>query len=103
VGGAKRGELTFVNNVCSIWAYMTKKYGNRITMDAKIMAGKPIIKGTRISVEFILKLLAQGIGYDEILRDYPHLKKEDIYAALEYATDTLEEEKIYPLSNFQYA
>jgi len=48
---------------------------NRIVVNPKVMAGKPVIKGTRIPVEQILRLLAQGLSFDEILKDYPHLKK----------------------------
>lgn len=76
---------------------MTTKYQNRITIDPRVMVGKPIIKGTRITVELILRLLAQGETIEEILKAYPHLKKEDIYASLEYATEILEEEKLFPL------
>ncbi len=53
---------------------------NRITADPKILGGKPIIRGTRISVEFILELLASGAAEAEILQDYPHLKSNDIKA-----------------------
>jgi len=63
------------------------------------MVGKPIVKGTRITVELILKLLAQGVTVEELIskKYYPHLKKEDVYAAIEYARTIIEEEKIYPL------
>lgn len=81
---------------------MTTKYQNRIATDPEIMTGKPIIKGTRITVEFVLKLLAQGTGMEEILKEYPHLKKEDIYAAIEYATEVIAEEKVYPLPFLQH-
>lgn len=57
----------------------------RITANPKILGGKPIIKGTRISVEFMLDLLASNVSEDEILEDYPHLSKEDIHACLRYA------------------
>lgn len=57
----------------------------RITANPKILGGKPIIKGTRISVEFMLDLLASNVSEDEILEDYPHLTKEDIHACLRYA------------------
>jgi len=77
---------------------MTTKYQNRITVDPKVMVGKPIIKGTRITVELILRLLAQGQIVEEILRAYPHLRKEDILAALEYATKIMEAEKVFPLA-----
>jgi uncharacterized protein (DUF433 family) len=64
----------------------------RIVTNREILGGKPIIKGTRISVEFILELLASGVGEDEILQDYPHLTKEDIRACLEYAAHSLKNE-----------
>ena len=69
----------------------------RITFNHEILAGKPIIKGTRISVEFILEMLASGMNIEEILKEYPHLKKEDILAALRYASRILEKEEIYNL------
>ena len=63
----------------------------RITANKEILGGKPIIKGTRISVEFILELLASGVTEDEILQDYPHLTKDDIHACLEYAAHALKD------------
>lgn len=75
---------------------MNKKYQDRIIADPRIMTGKPIIKGTRITVELILRLLARGMIVDEVLTEYPHLKKEDIYAAIEYATEAIAEERVYP-------
>ena len=65
---------------------------NRITVNPKILGGKPIIKGTRISVEFILELLASDVNENEILQDYPHLSKEDISACLRYAVSSLKNE-----------
>ena len=76
---------------------MVDKYQNRIVVDPKILTGKPIIKGTRIAVEFILRLLAQGMTQKEILENYTHLKKEDVKAVLEYATRVIEEEQVFPL------
>ncbi len=64
----------------------------RITANREILGGKPIIKGTRISVEFILELLASGVTENEILRDYPHLTKDDIHACLQYAAHALKNE-----------
>ncbi|MBI4826595.1 MAG: DUF433 domain-containing protein [Nitrospirae bacterium] len=55
-------------------------YTDRIVSDQKILLGKPVIKGTRITVELILKKLSEGMSTDEILQGYPHLKKEDILA-----------------------
>ncbi len=62
---------------------------SRITANTRILGGKPVIKGTRISVEFILELLASDVSETEILQDYPHLSKEDISACLRYALNSL--------------
>ena len=67
----------------------------RITVDPEILSGKPIIKGTRISVEFVIELLASEWSIDEILRNYPGLRYPDIIACLRYASETLHAEKIY--------
>ena len=66
----------------------------RITFNPNILGGKPIIKGTRISVQFILELLGAGMSIDEILAEYPHLQREDILAALDYAAKTIANEEI---------
>ena len=76
---------------------MTENWKSRITVDPNILAGKSIIKGTRISVELILDFLANGWIIETILENYPQLKKEDITAVLKYATEILKEEKVYPL------
>jgi len=81
---------------------MNYQYENRITIDPEVMVGKPIIKGTRITVELILRQLAQGIAIQEILENYPHLEKEDILAAVSYAADLLQEEEVYPLPTAPY-
>jgi len=60
---------------------------NRIEINPQIMFGKPVIKGTRITVELILRQLAGGMSIDEILDDHPHLTPEDIYAAIDFAAD----------------
>lgn len=69
----------------------------RIEINPKILVGKPIIVGTRISVELIMKLVAQGWKEEDIIKEYPVLKKEDIRAALFYAEKVIEEEEVYPL------
>jgi uncharacterized protein (DUF433 family) len=71
---------------------------DRITIDPKVLVGKPVIKGTRIAVEFVIDLLAQGWSESEILRNYPGLTHEDIIACLRYAGETLHSEKVYPLN-----
>ena len=70
-----------------------KKY-EKIEINPKIMFGKPVIKGTRITVEHILRKLAGGLTAEEIIADHPHLKKEDILAAQEFAADYLADEEI---------
>ena len=60
----------------------------RITANSKVLGGKPVIRGTRISVEFILEMLASGGTEAEILKDYPHLKPLDIKACLAYAAQS---------------
>ena len=67
---------------------------SKIVFDPKILGGKPIIKGTRISVEFILELLSSGMNIDEILKEYPHLKKNDVLEAISYAAITIKNEDI---------
>jgi len=69
----------------------------RIIVDPKILVGKPIIKGTRLAVEFIIDLLAQGWSEEQILKNYPGLTKADIQACLQYASEVLKTQKIYPL------
>jgi uncharacterized protein (DUF433 family) len=68
-----------------------------ITVDPAVLVGKPIIKGTRLAVEFIVGLMAQGWPEAEIIRNYPGLTSEEIRACLAYATETLREEKVYPI------
>ena len=72
-------------------------WNERIIIDPGILVGKPVIKGTRLAVEFIVDLLANGWTEDEILRNYPGLTREDIHACLTYASQLLHEEKVYPL------
>ena len=68
----------------------------RIVLDPKVLGGKPIVKGTRLAVEFVVDLLAQGWPEEEILENYPGLEREDISACLRYATEVLRSEKVYP-------
>ncbi len=65
----------------------------RIEVNPAIMSGKPVIKGTRITVEQILRKLAGGMTIDEILTDHPHLTADDVYAAAAFAADYLAEEQ----------
>ena len=67
---------------------------DRIICDPAILGGKPVVQGTRIPVELILKLLAQGQRYEEIMEEYPDLRLEDILAVIAYARDTVAAEEI---------
>ena len=69
----------------------------RITVDAKVLAGKPIVKGTRMSVEFVIDLLGRGWTVEQVLREYDHLTPEDVQACLAYAGDVLKSERVYML------
>ncbi len=69
-------------------------YNKRITVNPNIMLGKPIIKGTRITVELILKKLSEGMSPEEIIEAYPSLKLEDIFAALSYSADVISREEL---------
>jgi len=69
----------------------------RIVVDPKILAGKPVIRGTRLAVEFIMELLAAGQSESEILSDYPGLTREDILACLSYASYLAHEFKAFPI------
>ena len=71
---------------------------DRIIVDPEILTGKPVIKGTRLSVEFVVDLLAQGWSEEEILRNYPRLTRQDIQACLHYASARLQSERIYPIN-----
>jgi uncharacterized protein (DUF433 family) len=71
---------------------------DRITLNPKVMAGKPVIKGTRLTVEYILNLLAHGASMEEILEEYKGLTPEDIQACLLFATRSLENTSFMPLT-----
>ena len=65
------------------------RFWQHISIDPSVMTGKPVIKGTRIPVELIVRMLAQGIPDREILQEYPRLAPDDVRAALAYAAHTL--------------
>lgn len=68
----------------------------RIVLDPQVLAGKPVVRGTRLSVEFVIGLLAENWTEADILRNYPGVEREDIAACLAYARDMLRAEKVYP-------
>ena len=68
---------------------------DRITLDSRVVVGKPVIRGTRLAVEFIVELLAHGWSEQQILDNYPGIIHDDISACLHYATDILKSERVY--------
>ena len=77
---------------------MDFSFSSRITVDPKVLIGKPVIRGTRMSVEFIVDLLAAGWTHEQILASYPHITEHDIRACLAYAAELLHEEEVRPLT-----
>jgi uncharacterized protein (DUF433 family) len=69
----------------------------RIVIDPKVMVGKPVIKGTRITVQLILGLLSQGMTHEEIFKEYPRVTREDIYACLLFAQQAIDNSTFVPL------
>jgi uncharacterized protein (DUF433 family) len=67
----------------------------RITLDPKVLVGKPVIRGTRLAVEFIMELLANNWSEQQIIENYPGITHEDISACLHYATEMLKSERVY--------
>lgn len=76
---------------------MTFLLSKRIISNPNILSDKPIIRGTRISVEFILELISSGMSFDDILKEYSHLTRNDIKAALSFAKQVISREEIMPL------
>lgn len=68
-----------------------------ITSDPNVMVGKPVIRGTRITVELILNKLAADQTIDQILNDYPHLTREGIQAAIRFAAESVRSDHVYPI------
>ena len=72
---------------------------DRITLDPNVLVGKPIIKGTRIAVEFVVDLLGRGWTTNQVIQEYDHLTPADIQACLAYAGEMLKSERVYLLSS----
>jgi uncharacterized protein (DUF433 family) len=68
----------------------------RITLDPDVLVGNPVIRGSRLSVEFVIGLMADGWSAAEILTNYPGITHDDVLACLAYARDTLSSEKVFP-------
>lgn len=73
-------------------------YTKLIEINPKVMMGKPVIRGTRITVEMILEELSAGLTIDELVKSHQRLTKESVFAAFAFAADSLKGEKIYPLA-----
>jgi uncharacterized protein (DUF433 family) len=69
---------------------------SRITLAPDVLAGKPVIRGTRLAVEFVIGLMADGWSEADILESYPGVTHHDIIACLAYARDTLSSERVFP-------
>lgn len=78
---------------------MNKTYRNHIHADPEIMFGKPVIKGTRVPVELILRKLGEGETIEDLLQAYPHLTREDILATFSYSADVIGTEEMVELGD----
>ncbi len=96
VEAGRQGELFWHLRSQSSWR-RNVDWRDHIIVDPKVLVGKPVIKGTRIAVEFVMDLLGRGWTVEQILREYDHLKPEDIQACLSYASDVLKSELVYLL------
>jgi uncharacterized protein (DUF433 family) len=70
---------------------------DRIAVDPAILCGKPVVRGTRLAVEFIVDLMAQGWTVDQLIDNYPGLSRADVQACLAYAGELLRSERVYPV------
>ncbi len=73
------------------------EWRSRIVLDPHVLTGKPVIKGTRISVELVIDLLGRGYSTTQVIEQYPHVSAEDVQACLAYASEILKSERIYAL------
>jgi uncharacterized protein (DUF433 family) len=76
---------------------VTTKYQDRIVADPRILAGKPTVRGTRISVELVLKRLSEDLDLDALFKAYPRLTPEDVKACIEYAQALVQGEDVFPM------
>ena len=70
----------------------------RIVVDPDVLAGKPLVRGTRISVEYVLDAMAAGATEDELLASHPRLTRADVLACVAYAADVIRSERVLPLT-----
>jgi uncharacterized protein (DUF433 family) len=71
---------------------------DRIIADPAVLVGKPVIRGTRLAVEFVVGLLAQGWTEAEVLRNYPGIAREDVLACLAYAQERMKDDRVYSVN-----
>ena len=76
---------------------MNGEWRSRITWNDAVLAGKPAIRGLRISVEHLLRAMSNGVPERELLADYPDLEEEDLRACLGYCADVIASERVYPI------
>ncbi len=76
---------------------MIVDWKERITSNPKVLVGKPAIKGTRIGVDLVLNKLGSGESFEQILESHPHITREDIFACLLYAAETIRHESVHPI------
>jgi uncharacterized protein (DUF433 family) len=70
---------------------------DRVVADKAVLGGKPVVRGTRLAVDFVLDLLAAGWSETQVLAEYPQLAREDVLACLAYAAESVREERVHPL------
>ena len=70
----------------------------RIELDPEVLVGKPVVRGTRLAVEFILDMIASDVAEQEIMSSYPRLTHDDILACVAYANEAVKSERVYPLA-----
>lgn len=73
------------------------EWDQRIVVNPDVLGGKPVVRGTRIAVEFVMELLSEGWSEQQILDNYPGISHEDVMACLGYASDVLKSERVYLL------
>jgi uncharacterized protein (DUF433 family) len=73
-------------------------WNERIELNPEVLVGKPVVRGTRLAVEFVLEMLAHGTTEEEILANYPRLTRADILACVAYAAELVKSERVLPLS-----
>ena len=95
--GAAVAVITYNGNLRYRLDLQIMKWRDRIILDPNILVGKPIIKETRIAVEFVVDLLGRGWTIEQILHEYDHLTPEDIQACLAYASEILKSERVYSM------